>query len=152
MFKQSLLFILVAGSMALADGPCAQDKKTFCASAVGDKKKLNQCMKDNESKFSPACKKHRETLQDAIEETREACKEDIKKLCADVRPGGGRISVCLEAKKTQVSKACLDEIKESKNEKKALIESEEAKAKAKNKGAKAASKVTKPAKPKEKAP
>ncbi|MDX1958101.1 MAG: cysteine rich repeat-containing protein [Leptospiraceae bacterium] len=34
------------------------------------------------------------------------CKEDAKKLCADVKPGEGRIIKCLKEKEQQLSEAC----------------------------------------------
>ncbi len=41
---------------------------------------------------------------------REACKGDVQKLCSDVKPGGGRIIVCLNDHKDQLSQACSDAI------------------------------------------
>lgn len=40
----------------------------------------------------------------------EACKSDIKKLCADVKPGGGRIAACLKDKKDQMSDECKSDL------------------------------------------
>lgn len=34
------------------------------------------------------------------------CAEDIRKLCADVPPGGGRIQACLEKHESDLSKDC----------------------------------------------
>jgi cysteine rich repeat protein len=39
---------------------------------------------------------------------REACKPDMQKFCADVKPGGGRIIACLRDHKDQLSQACSD--------------------------------------------
>jgi hypothetical protein len=37
---------------------------------------------------------------------REACGEDIKKLCQNVKPGEGRIVQCLEQHQSEVSQTC----------------------------------------------
>ncbi len=39
-------------------------------------------------------------------EQRAACGEDVKKLCAGVQPGGGRLMDCLNKQKDKVSDAC----------------------------------------------
>jgi hypothetical protein len=39
-------------------------------------------------------------------ELRAACAADVKKLCADVTPGGGRIIQCLKEHKDEVSDGC----------------------------------------------
>ena len=37
---------------------------------------------------------------------RKACDEDVKKLCPDIRPGGGRILQCLRGQESNLSPAC----------------------------------------------
>jgi cysteine rich repeat protein len=44
--------------------------------------------------------------QQAVADARAACATDIQKLCAGVKPGGGRILVCLKQHKDQVSDGC----------------------------------------------
>jgi Cysteine rich repeat len=37
---------------------------------------------------------------------RKACDEDVKKLCPDIRPGGGRILQCLRGQESNLSPSC----------------------------------------------
>ena len=37
---------------------------------------------------------------------RKACEEDVKKLCPDIRPGGGRIMQCLHGQQSNLTPAC----------------------------------------------
>lgn len=39
---------------------------------------------------------------------KKACEEDIKRLCADIRPGGGRLLQCLRGKPDQLTPACRE--------------------------------------------
>lgn len=39
---------------------------------------------------------------------REACAADVKALCGDVQPGGGKILRCLKEHKAQVSSGCKE--------------------------------------------
>ena len=41
-----------------------------------------------------------------LQALRAACESDVRKLCAGIQPGGGRIQKCLSEKKDQVSDGC----------------------------------------------
>ena len=41
-----------------------------------------------------------------LQRMRIACDEDVKKLCPDIRPGGGRILQCLRGQESNLSPAC----------------------------------------------
>ena len=43
-----------------------------------------------------------------------ACREDVKKLCGDVKPGGGAIGDCLKSHEADLSQGCKDNIAEGK--------------------------------------
>lgn len=43
-----------------------------------------------------------------------ACRDDAKKLCGDVKPGGGIIQDCLKQHQADLSQACKDNIAEDK--------------------------------------
>ncbi|WP_137044488.1 cysteine rich repeat-containing protein [Pseudolabrys sp. FHR47] len=47
------------------------------------------------------------------EALRQACGGDVRKLCAGVKPGEGRIVQCLAAKPDQVSPACKSALQQA---------------------------------------
>jgi len=49
---------------------------------------------------------------------RSACRDDAKKFCSDVQPGGGRIINCLEDHSKEVSDACYDVLQKFEDRKK----------------------------------
>jgi len=55
---------------------------------------------------SPAQSPAQAPSQQAVADARAACETDIQKLCAGVKPGRGRILVCLKQHKDQVSDGC----------------------------------------------
>ncbi|MFN0039070.1 MAG: cysteine rich repeat-containing protein [Burkholderiales bacterium] len=55
-------------------------------------------------------------------ETRGACRADVKKLCKDVQPGGGRIATCLKQHEAELSPGCKERIAEAKKERKELAD------------------------------
>ncbi len=49
-----------------------------------------------------------ERQQKAKQRMKEACGEDVKKFCPDVKPGEGRIAQCLEQHRAEVSQPCQE--------------------------------------------
>ena len=45
---------------------------------------------------------------ESMEQMRRACGVDVKKFCAEVKPGGGRILECLEDHSKEISDECYD--------------------------------------------
>lgn len=43
------------------------------------------------------------------------CKNDVRRLCAGIRPGGGRLAQCLKAQENEVSIGCAKELKNVKS-------------------------------------
>jgi hypothetical protein len=41
-----------------------------------------------------------------LQRIQKACDEDVKKLCPDIRPGGGRILQCLHGQESNLTPAC----------------------------------------------
>lgn len=44
---------------------------------------------------------------------RQACAADIRAVCSDVKPGGGRIAACMREHTDQLSPGCLQAIQSS---------------------------------------
>jgi hypothetical protein len=45
---------------------------------------------------------------------RDACREDVRQLCPDVRAGGGKIAACLQSQIDKVSPGCRTAMEEAK--------------------------------------
>ena len=50
----------------------------------------------------------------AAGQVKEACAGDVKTLCSDVKPGGGRILACLKENKAKVSPGCIQALQNAK--------------------------------------
>jgi hypothetical protein len=94
---------------------CHKQMKELCK----DKKRgpeLFQCMEENKSKLSADCQKKIEEKKEKWANHAGPCKADREKLCADVKPGGGRIRDCMKAKMAELSPECKANIEKMKAE------------------------------------
>jgi len=114
--KSLLLALLLVSAPAFADGPCAQDRETYCPN-MKPGHGLMKCLKKNEDKLSAECKAHREEVKEKMGELKAACEADAQKLCPDVK-GRARMK-CMREKKDQLSEGCKAEWKEMKEARKA---------------------------------
>ena len=55
---------------------------------------------------APAHAKATPEVKDARKALRQACMEDVRTLCSDAQPGGGKLMQCLKTHKDQVSAGC----------------------------------------------
>ncbi|GIL17366.1 MAG: hypothetical protein BroJett040_11170 [Oligoflexia bacterium] len=121
LFASIVSAVLFVSGLAFAQGPCHDDIQKFCKDVQPGEGRMAKCMKDNKDKFSKACQDHMAQMKEAVKEGKEACYEDIKKLCADVKPGGGRIIKCLNENKDKLSDTCKaqhEQMKEKRKERK----------------------------------
>lgn len=100
------------------EGPCAKDAETLCPGIQHGDGRLMKCMREHQDKLSPECKAQHEKMKAAFGEVKEACHDDIAKLCADVKPGKGRIMACMRSHREQLSEGCKKEFAEMKAERK----------------------------------
>jgi hypothetical protein len=87
--------------------PCMSDIDAHCAGTRGESRAA--CIKTRFKDFSLACQLALVKARAA----RKACKADVKKNCADIKPGGGRIEACLKDHFADVSDPCKETISQA---------------------------------------
>ena len=92
---------------------CANDVKTYCSNVSPGEGRLALCMMAHEDKVGSKCEyalftatRNLDRALDRIEQTADACWEDIEKHCANIAEGGGRIAQCLVSKKASLQSSC----------------------------------------------
>ena len=100
----SFLTIAAIPSVVLAQqgllAVCAPDIQAQCAGHTAEGRRA--CIKTRFKDFSLPC-------QLALVKTRavgKACQADVKKICAGITPGGGRIETCMKDHFADMSDAC----------------------------------------------
>src|SRR3989338_6799136 len=88
--------------------PCADDAARLCKDVQPGGGRVAECLKEHKDELSPACKKNIAKGKKKAKGMKRACDEDAKKLCKDVKPGGGRTAQCLKQHEAELSHACKD--------------------------------------------
>jgi hypothetical protein len=101
-----LLFPWQNACAANGSRPCAEEIASYCKGVKPGGGRLLKCLKENESRLSPACREKFENIRKWLEEAKEACSGDVDRFCKDVQPGGGRILKCLREHSGEISPAC----------------------------------------------
>jgi hypothetical protein len=116
-------FLIVGLGLALeasaADqNPCSEDIAKFCQDLKPGQRALMECLEQHESELSDACKGYEAKMERPRAESREvvmqqmrvrqACREDVTKLCSDAKSASGGIFACLRAHTGEVSMPCKD--------------------------------------------
>jgi hypothetical protein len=119
----SLLAIaLTATGAGAADAPkgrpCQPDIQKLCKDVKLGAGRIRDCLKEHAAQLSPGCKQMMDTNQGIFGEAKpgsprhraqgvlEACKDDLDKHCKGIEPGGGRLQVCLDQHKSELSDSC----------------------------------------------
>jgi cysteine rich repeat protein len=107
----SFLTIAATSSVVLAQQgtmtPCISDLDAHCGGTRGETRVA--CVKTRFKDFSLAC----QLALVKARAVRKACRADVKKNCADIKPGGGRIEACLKDHFADVSDPCKDTISQA---------------------------------------
>jgi len=93
-----------------AFGPCQEDVQRLCPDVKPGQGRMARCLNQNEADLSPACREFQKEKRAEFRTARPACVDDMKRLCAGVRPGQGRIAKCLKRHEADLSPACKQEL------------------------------------------
>ena len=96
---------LAQSAPSTASQPCRADIARLCPDAK-DRASVRACMKDKADQVSAECKAKWAQVKERAEAAYEACKPDVEKFCSDVKPGEGRVMVCLRQHESELSDAC----------------------------------------------
>ncbi len=91
-------------------GPCRQDVQKLCPNVKPGGGALRDCLQQHASELSPACQEHLKQAKARMAQWRQACHDDVQKLCSTVSPGHGGIVRCLQQHHDQLSKSCQDQL------------------------------------------
>jgi cysteine rich repeat protein len=103
---------------SVKDG-CKKELDSFCKEVTPGEGRILACMYAFQDKLSSRCEY---ALYDASAQLQHAvaslsyvaneCADDLKKHCADVEAGGGRLAACLKKNEKDVSQRCKDAMKD----------------------------------------
>lgn len=98
---------------------CKEDARKLCTPeyVMPEPGAVLTCLREIKDQLSQACSSEVfRTQEEAAEDFRndamlyELCVSDAESLCADVKPGGGRVQDCLREKRSQLSWDCQEEL------------------------------------------
>ena len=108
-----VLFAMVATVLVAHAQPCAQDAAKFCAKVKPGEGRLARCLDEHMAELSPACKKNRIEMKEAIKEVQKACKDEIPKYCKGPQAEESQVNACLWTNKEHLSPACRLKVSEA---------------------------------------
>ena len=103
--------LALAAAAARAEDACTAEVNRLCPRSRGDLDVLS-CMQANEHLLSKACPGEVDLLMAKAQKVGAGCAEDVKKLCKDVQPGGGRVAMCLRDQSHLLSTSCQEAFNE----------------------------------------
>lgn len=114
-FVLSLSFFSLAATAIESGGDekCLQEAQKLCP-GLTMQNGLGKCMRSRKSEFSNECQAKSENMKAEFKATFKDCKDDIKTVCKDVSPGGGRIIKCLKENSARLSPTCKAHVDKSK--------------------------------------
>ena len=121
-FKATALFVATLFlsfnfcTQSFADS-CEADSKQYCSTALSGSEQAVECLKDHYQDVSQECYDSlAQEKQQSSGDSRQACKADAEKYCANVQSGGGRIIKCLMEHSQDISQECSSSLAQHKQQ------------------------------------
>lgn len=112
------LALSISGSVFAADsekdGKCMAEVKKICPDLTM-KDGLGKCLRSHKSEFSKECQEKAEEKKAELKVAFKDCKDDVKKVCAGVEKGEGRIIKCLKDNAEKLTPACKAHVEKTPN-------------------------------------
>jgi hypothetical protein len=88
--------------------------KQLCGAVKVGSGRVQQCLRENEARLSTACRAKvaaaQATFRRITEEFADKCGLDMARLCAEVKPGSGRVLACLVRQQDDLTLSCRSEV------------------------------------------
>lgn len=99
-------FVVATAGRVRAEDACRVDAEKICRGVRPGGGRIIRCLQEHEAELSPACRSQFAAGREKAAAFKTACGADAQKLCADVKPGGGRVVQCLRSHEGELSDAC----------------------------------------------
>ena len=110
----------VQGALDTFTQGCQQELTTFCKNVTPGEGRILACLYAFQDQLSPKCEY---ALYDSVSQLDRTltnlsyvvgeCRDDLKKNCAEVKPGEGRLLDCLSKNEAKISNRCTAALKDS---------------------------------------
>lgn len=108
----------VQGALDTFTEGCQQELTTYCKDVEPGEGRIIACLYAFQDKLTPRCEyalyesvNQLERTLTSLSQTINECRDDLKTLCAEVKPGEGRLLDCLDKNAAKVSRRCNDALK-----------------------------------------
>jgi hypothetical protein len=112
-----VVFAISSNSFAVdvqPEGKCLEETKKLCPNLTMGHG-LGKCLRSHKSEFSQECQDKGAARKAHTKMAMKDCKEDVKKLCAGVERGEGRIIKCLKENTEKLSASCKSHLEKAPN-------------------------------------
>ena len=99
---------------------CEKELTTYCKNVTPGEARILACLYAFEDKLSGQCEYalydtavQLERVINAVAYVANECRDDLTKLCSDIKPGEGRLLQCIDKNEAKVSKRCKQALKDT---------------------------------------
>jgi hypothetical protein len=106
----TLLLPAVAKAADAQVFPCMEEIEKYCKDVPLGEGRILLCLSGHDKELSAVCRSKVDENLRKVEEAKKLCEADIKRFCADVKPGEGRLLRCLQSKREGLTSECRKQV------------------------------------------